>query len=154
MAKAYLLGVDIGTYSSKGVLVDAETGNVAAAHVIEHGLSMPKPGWAEHDSEQVWWGEFVTICRDLIAMSGIDPRLIQSVGVSGIGPCVLPIDDKESCMVLIRVPLTRLTNSKLPWAGKRSSSSAPHIYPPLPAVPRSYGSKIMNLRFLPKPGGS
>ena len=42
MAKSYLLGVDIGTYSSKGVLVEADTGRVEATHVLEHGLSMPK----------------------------------------------------------------------------------------------------------------
>jgi len=63
MSKSFLLGVDIGTYSSKGVLVEAETGAVVADHIIEHALSMPKPGWVEHDAEQTWWGEFVSICR-------------------------------------------------------------------------------------------
>ncbi|MDP2964822.1 MAG: FGGY-family carbohydrate kinase [Pelolinea sp.] len=98
MVKAYLLGVDIGTYSSKGVLVDAETGDVVAAHVIEHGLSMPKPGWVEHDPDQIWWGEFVSICRELLAESGIDPKHIKGVGVSGIGPCVLPIDAQGNAL--------------------------------------------------------
>ena len=31
MAKSYLLGVDIGTYSSKGVLVEAETRRILIA---------------------------------------------------------------------------------------------------------------------------
>jgi xylulokinase len=90
--KPCLLGVDIGTYSSKGVLVDAASGEVAASHVIEHGLSMPKAGWVEHDADQIWWKEFVTICQTLLAETGTDPGHIASVGVSGIGPCVLPID--------------------------------------------------------------
>ena len=93
MAQGYLLGVDIGTYSSKGVLVAAAEGNVVAAHDIEHNLSMPAPGWVEHDPDQVWWGEFALICRELLARTGIDPRSIQGVGVSGIGPCVLPVDE-------------------------------------------------------------
>jgi len=92
MAKSYLLGVDIGTYSSKGVLVEADTGDVASEHVIEHMLSMPKPGWVEHDPDQTWWGEFVSICREVLAKSGVQPEHIMGVGVSGIGPCVLPVD--------------------------------------------------------------
>jgi xylulokinase len=92
MAKPCLLGVDIGTYSSKGVLVDAETGHVISEHVIEHALSMPKPGWVEHDPDQIWWGEFVSICQEIVAKSGSRSEDIQGVGVSGIGPCVLPVD--------------------------------------------------------------
>ena len=92
MAKSYLLGVDIGTYSSKGVLVEADTGGIASEHSIEHTLSMPKLGWMEHDPDQTWWGEFVSICREVLAKSGIQPESIKGVGVSGIGPCVLPVD--------------------------------------------------------------
>ncbi len=93
MSKQYLLGVDVGTYSSKGVLVDVDTGEVFATHVIEHGLSMPRPGWVEHDADKVWWGEFAEICRQLLATTGIDPRQIKGVGASAIGCCVLPIDE-------------------------------------------------------------
>lgn len=92
MAQAYLLGVDIGTYSSKGVLVEAASGKVVASHEIEHELSMPMPGWVEHDADRIWWGEFIAICRELLASTGIDPADIQGVGASGIGPCVLPVD--------------------------------------------------------------
>ena len=92
MAKSYLLGVDIGTYSSKGVLVEAGSGNVISEHIIEHALSMPKPGWVEHDPDQTWWGEFVAICRQVLSDSGIEPDLIKGIGASGIGPCVLPLD--------------------------------------------------------------
>jgi xylulokinase len=92
MATSCLLGVDIGTYSSKGVLVDSETGIVISEHTIEHALSMPKPGWVEHDPDQTWWGEFVSICREVLSRSGSQPEHIKGVGVSGIGPCVLPVD--------------------------------------------------------------
>jgi len=92
MPENFLLGVDIGTYSSKGVLVDATTGNVTASHIMEHGLSMLKPGWAEHDPDKIWWGEFVEICRQLLSDTRINPKQIKGVGTSGIGSCVLPID--------------------------------------------------------------
>ena len=87
-----MIGVDIGTYSSKGVLVNGKNGSVIADHIIEHDLSMPKPGWVEHDADTIWWGEFSAICRSLIKKSGVNPEDIAGVGVSGIGNCVLPID--------------------------------------------------------------
>ena len=91
MPNQYLLGVDIGTYSSKGVLVEAASGEVIAEHAIEHGIEMPKPGWAEHDADAVWWGEFVQISQALIEKSGVDPKAIISVGISALGACVLPV---------------------------------------------------------------
>ena len=94
MTERYLLGVDVGTYSSKGVLVNAQNGEVVASHVIEHDLSMPHPRWVEHDADEIWWGEFVKISKTIISKLAIDPRAILCVGVSGIGPCVLPVDEE------------------------------------------------------------
>jgi glycerol kinase len=48
-----LLGVDIGTSSSKGVLTRPK-GEVIATAVRPHELSLPRPGWAEHDAEKIW----------------------------------------------------------------------------------------------------
>ena len=46
---SYLLGIDIGTYESKGVLTDF-SGRVAASAATKHQLSLPRPGWVEHDA--------------------------------------------------------------------------------------------------------
>lgn len=83
-----LLGVDIGTSSSKGVLVRPD-GTIVATTQRPHQLSLPRPGWAEHDGETVWWADFVAIARKLAAHEG---GRIAAVGVSGIGPAVLPVD--------------------------------------------------------------
>lgn len=91
MANEYLLGVDIGTYSSKGVLVSKDGGTIAS-HIVQHSMNMPGPGYFEHDADRIWWHDFVQIVRDLLAKSGIDPKQIQSIGTSAIGSCVLPID--------------------------------------------------------------
>jgi len=91
MNESYLLGVDIGTYSSKGVLVSL-SGEVVASHVVPHELSMPKPGHFEHDADGVWWHDFVEISKAILHKSEIDPKQILSIGVSAIGSCVLPID--------------------------------------------------------------
>jgi glycerol kinase len=40
------LGIDVGTYESKGVLVDAD-GHVLASAARPHELIVPRAGWAE-----------------------------------------------------------------------------------------------------------
>jgi xylulokinase len=98
MTKTYLMGVDIGTYSSKGVLVESDTGEVVNSCIVEHSLSMPKPGWMEHDPDKIWWGEFVKISKKLLESSKINPKLIKGIGVSGIGICVVPIDEDGNAL--------------------------------------------------------
>ena len=85
-----LLGIDIGTSSSKGVLTRPD-GQLVAQAVREHDTSSPRPGWAEHDAETVWWRDFTELAAELTAGA---PRgeTLAGVGVSGIGPCLLPVD--------------------------------------------------------------
>ena len=86
-----LLGVDIGTASSKGVLV-RDDGTVVATASRPHEVSMPHPGWVEHDAQAVWWADFAAITQELTAAA---PEPIAAVGVSGIGPCLLPVDSED-----------------------------------------------------------
>jgi xylulokinase len=88
MARVYL-GVDIGTSSSKGVLVD-RAGTVLSTATREHAVSRPAPGQVEMDGE-VWWSEFVAIAAELIAAH--PEHVVSAVGVSGMGPCVLLTDE-------------------------------------------------------------
>ncbi len=87
----HTLGVDIGTYQTKGVLVDA-AGRVAAEAARDHEMIVPRPGWAEHRAEEDWWGDFVHVTRALLAQSGVKPEAIDAVACSAIGPCMLPVD--------------------------------------------------------------
>ncbi|MET1416850.1 FGGY-family carbohydrate kinase [Roseibium sp. HPY-6] len=87
----YTLGVDIGTYETKGVLADA-SGEVVATARKAHEMTVPQPGWAEHRPEEDWWGDFVAVTKDLIRQSGITGNQIKCVACSAIGPCMLPVD--------------------------------------------------------------
>lgn len=81
-----LMGVDIGTSSSKGCLCDAQ-GGILAQVERPHTTSSPHPGWFEHDADSVWWADFQAICRDLLSAGRPAPAALS---VSGIGPCLLP----------------------------------------------------------------
>ncbi|UED87741.1 FGGY-family carbohydrate kinase [Streptomyces profundus] len=85
-----LLGIDIGTSGSKGVLLRPD-GTLVAQAVTEHRTSTPRPGWVEHDAEAVWWRDFRTLVAQLRAQAPPDES-IAAVGVSGIGPCLLPTE--------------------------------------------------------------
>ncbi len=82
-----LLGVDIGTASSKAVLADSG-GRVVATARRAHRTSIPRPGRAEHDAEEIWWGDFAALCAELLTPARRDA--VKAVCVSGIGPCILP----------------------------------------------------------------
>lgn len=86
-----VMGVDIGTSSTKGVLVDAE-GTILAQQERRHGVSRPHPGWAEQDADRLWWSEFVSVCRGLLAAGDVE---VTGLAVSGLGPCLLPLDDSD-----------------------------------------------------------
>lgn len=92
MRRNLLLGIDIGTYESKGVLTTPQ-GEVVAQATIPHKLLFPRAGWAEHDPEGTWWGDFCALSQQLLATDGVSPSDIKGIGVSAIGPDVLPIDE-------------------------------------------------------------
>jgi xylulokinase len=85
-----LLGIDIGTAGSKGVLVSPD-GKIVARSERGHELSLPRPGWAEHDPETIWWADTLAISRELAAAAQTLGHIV-GVCISGIGPCLLPAD--------------------------------------------------------------
>jgi xylulokinase len=95
--RAYL-GIDIGTFASKGVLVD-EAGRILGSATRSHKMLVPQPGWAEHRPREDWWDAVTFLSQKLIADTGVAPRDIRAVGTSAIGPCMLPVDaDGEPLM--------------------------------------------------------
>lgn len=92
MGQNLLLGVDIGTYETKGVLVTPE-GTAVASAAIPHKMLFPHAGWAEHDPEATWWGDFTAIVSKLLLTPGVTNSDIKGIAVSAIGPCVCPVDE-------------------------------------------------------------
>jgi xylulokinase len=87
---SFYLGIDIGTFESKGVLVDGE-GAIVATAAKPHKMIVPQPGWAEHRPREDWWDDFTFLARGLLADSKARPSEVRAVGASAIGPCMLPV---------------------------------------------------------------
>jgi len=95
MTDKYLLGIDIGTSSSSGILVDSDL-NVVAMAEATHETSYPQPGWAEHDAEGIWWRDFRRLSQELLDRAEVDASEIASVGVSALHTNMLPLDANGS----------------------------------------------------------
>jgi xylulokinase len=86
-----LVGIDVGTQSSKGILVRLD-GTVLSEARAQHGMDVPRPGWAEQDADAVWWTDVCSIARSLASAVPPGDR-IAGLAVSAIGPTVLPVDE-------------------------------------------------------------
>jgi len=85
---AAVMGVDVGTSSTKGVLAGLD-GTVLATAVRTHDVQRPRQGHVEMATE-IWWEEFRSISRELLAAR--PDAAVEAVGVSGMGPCVALAD--------------------------------------------------------------
>lgn len=87
----YFIGIDIGTFSSKGVMINSQ-GEIIASCQTSHGIENPKQNYFEHDAEKVWWYDFCKISKELFRKSGVDKNKIAGVGASTLGSDCLPVD--------------------------------------------------------------
>ena len=78
----HILGIDVGTGGSRAVLV-SEDGAVVASATGEHQpFDSPQTGWAEQEPAD-WWDASVKAIRSVVASSGIDPKDIGCIGLTG-----------------------------------------------------------------------
>jgi xylulokinase len=93
----YYLGIDVGTFETKGVLAD-EKFEVIASYGAKHGMDNPRPNFFEHDAETVWWADCCKVSKGLLEKTGIRPEQIAGVGTDVLGCDCLPVD--ENCVPL------------------------------------------------------
>lgn len=79
---AVLIGIDIGTTGTKTILLDSERKQVVASALAEYPLHTPRPGWTEQDPLD-WWRATVETIRAVLASSGVEPRAVKGIGLSG-----------------------------------------------------------------------
>ncbi|MCC6676271.1 MAG: xylulokinase [Phycisphaerales bacterium] len=76
-----LLGIDIGTSSTKAVLIDP-AGRVVGMESAAHPISQPRPGWSEQAPED-WWGSTVAAVRGALAKGRARGEGVRGIGLSG-----------------------------------------------------------------------
>ncbi|WP_426451332.1 gluconokinase [Paenibacillus sp. S-38] len=144
MSKRYVIGVDIGTTSTKSVLFTAE-GALVASHHIEYPLHSPKPEIAEQDPDEIFRAVTSTI-KYALQKSGIVPADLLCISFSSAMHSVIALDASGQ-------PLTRCItwadNRSAAWTERiRSEMNGHHIYlrTGTPLHPMSPLSKLAWLR--------
>ncbi len=79
MAK-YVLALDQGTTSSRAILF-AEDGLPVGSGQQEFRQIYPKPGWVEHDPEEIWQSQWLAI-QACLASAGVSPEEIKAIGIT------------------------------------------------------------------------
>ena len=93
----FVLGIDVGTTSTKVVLADPAVGVVAQASEPA-ALSSPHPGWAEADPAQ-WWANLASLVPAVLAAASaatgkpVTAADIAAVATTGMVPAVIPADE-------------------------------------------------------------
>ena len=75
------LGVDIGTSSTKTILI-TERGKILGESTSSYPLSHPQPMWSEQNPDH-WWRAVVKTIRAVILKTGVDGKQIKAIGLSG-----------------------------------------------------------------------
>lgn len=75
-----ILSLDQGTTSSRAILFDEEARMVSQGQ-YEIKQSFPRPGWVEHDPEQIWETQLAA-ARDAISTSGFAATQISAIGIT------------------------------------------------------------------------
>lgn len=87
----FVLGLDIGTTSTVGILLKLP-GQIVASATRPVTLLSPRAGWAEEDPAQ-WWENVVAIVAELREKSGVAAKAIKAIGVAGMLPAVVLLDE-------------------------------------------------------------
>ncbi|MDP1028436.1 glycerol kinase GlpK [Sphingomonas sp. KR1UV-12] len=80
MAAKHILVVDQGTTSTRSIVFDGHAHRVAMAQT-EFAQHYPRPGWVEHDPEDIWRDTLAT-AREALAKSGVAARDIAAIGIT------------------------------------------------------------------------
>jgi glycerol kinase len=89
---AYVLAIDQGTTSSRALVFNQRLAVVGTAQ-REFRQVFPKPGWVEHDPEEIWAGVVAT-CRAAIRKAGLKPADIAAIGITNQRETVIVWDRK------------------------------------------------------------
>jgi glycerol kinase len=93
MSEQYVAAIDQGTASSRCLIFDRSARIVSVAQK-EHQQFFPRPGWVEHDSEEIW-RNVEEVVRDAVDEAQLKPSDLVAVGIANQRETTL-VWDRES----------------------------------------------------------
>ena len=76
----YVGAIDQGTTSTRFIIFDS-VGRIVSVSQKEHEQIYPKPGWVEHDPEEIW-RRLHEVMTDAMQQRGIRPKDVAAIGIT------------------------------------------------------------------------
>lgn len=76
----FILSLDQGTTSSRAILFN-KAGEIAHVAQKEFTQHFPKPGWVEHDANEIW-GSILSVIASVLSESNVKPEQIAGIGIT------------------------------------------------------------------------
>jgi glycerol kinase len=140
-ARSLVAAIDQGTTSSRCILFDHD-GQPVASHQLEHRQITPRPGWVEHDADEIV--ERVRTCvRIALREAGVDADALAGVGIS---------NQRETTVVWDR-RTGRPAHHAIVWQDTRTTDAVARIgevdrYRNATGLPVSTYSSALKLRWI------
>src|ERR1700747_994072 len=80
MAAKHILAIDQGTTSTRAIVFES-SGQPTASAQKELPQIFPKPGWVEHDPEEIWRAT-VEVCRGALAKARLEATDLAGIGIT------------------------------------------------------------------------
>ncbi|HEX2470635.1 MAG TPA: glycerol kinase GlpK [Candidatus Limnocylindrales bacterium] len=139
--RSLVAAIDQGTTSSRCILFDHD-GRPVASHQLEHAQITPRPGWVEHDADEIM--ERVQTCvRIALREAGADSRALAAVGIS---------NQRETTVVWDR-RTGRPVHNAIVWQDTRTTDAVARIgdvdrFRATTGLPVSTYSSALKLRWI------
>ncbi len=80
MAKNYVMALDAGTTSNRAIIFDKNS-KIVGVSQREFTQHFPKPGWVEHDADEIW-STMVAVMKEALERSGLVASDIAAIGIT------------------------------------------------------------------------
>src|ERR1700722_4313459 len=80
MRERYIAGIDQGTASSRCLIFD-HSGRIVSIAQKEHRHIYPRPGWVEHDPEEIW-ANVQQVISQALSDAGLEPSDLAARGIA------------------------------------------------------------------------
>jgi len=104
-----ILAMDQGTSSCRSVIIDA-AGDIRSRAQQELTIRFPKPGWVEHDAQEIWSLQLST-ARAALQLCGADGKDVAAIGITNQRETVVVWDRRTG------VPI----HAALVWQDRRTT---------------------------------
>lgn len=112
MAHKYIMALDAGTTSNWAIIFD-ENSKVVSVAQQEFTQIFPKPGWVEHDPDEIW-STMKSVMQEALKQSDLSPRDIAGIGIT---------NQRETCLLWNKKTGRPIYNA-IVWQSRQTASIA------------------------------